>query len=406
MSGKRIGILLSLAVIAAGAVAAVSLLTGRADREEIKLLLPRPETDAIDEAHVATAQKLMNGGVRFLLAKRDGQGGWGAGRFRPAVTALVVKALVQHPSFDAKHPIVTKAVNVLMSYRHEDGGFYDQGVANYTTSIAVMALVALGDPQYKSVIDDAVKYLKGIQIRVGSKDLDGRVVTKDDPRRGGLSYGEEGRPDMCNAEMTVEAWHEGGVAVDDEAMQEVLIFLTRTQDRKESNPLAWAQEGENTGGFIYAPALKGDLTMGESKAGYAGLEGKGPRTYGSMSYAGFKSLLHAGVARDDRRVQAALDWIRTYWRLDSNPNMPHAKSLQGLYYYYHVFAKALRAWGEPVITDARQRKHNWRHELIDALAERVRDDGSWVNEASRWEEKDPVLVTTYVVLALQEAFMK
>jgi hypothetical protein len=51
--------------------------------------------------------------------------------------------------------------------------------------------------------------------------------------------------------------------------------------------------------------------------------------------------------------------------------------------------------------------YNWRHDLIEALAERVNEDGSWINEgASRWAEGNPVLVTSYSVMALQEAFKK
>jgi squalene-hopene/tetraprenyl-beta-curcumene cyclase len=83
--------------------------------------------------------------------------------------------------------------------------------------------------------------------------------------------------------------------------------------------------------------------------------------------------------------------------------MPAAKSQEGLYYYYHVFAKAMAAWGEPVITDAEGKKHNWREELIDALAQRVRKDGHWENDSAQWMEKDPILSTCYAVLALEEA---
>ena len=48
-------------------------------------------------------------------------------------------------------------------------------------------------------------------------------------------------------------------------------------------------------------------------------------------------------------------------------------------------------------------KRNWREELVAALASRQRDDGSWLNEADRWEEGRPELVTVYAVLALEEA---
>jgi hypothetical protein len=44
---------------------------------------------------------------------------------------------------------------------------------------------------------------------------------------------------------------------------------------------------------------------------------------------------------------------------------------------------------------------------VDALAERVAADGSWVNkDAKRWEEGNPVLATIYAVMALEEAMGK
>ena len=159
----------------------------------------------------------------------------------------------------------------------------------------------------------------------------------------------------------------------------------------------------NDGGFIYAPFRPGSEAGPESKALTQQVGGRtGPRSYGSMTYAGFMSMLYANVARDDPRIRAAFEWIRKHWRLDSNPNMPETQSKQGLFYYYHMFAKALRAWGHDEIADFRGEKHNWREELIEILHAQIRDDGSWVNAEERWLEGSPLLVTTYVTLALQE----
>ena len=122
-----------------------------------------------------------------------------------------------------------------------------------------------------------------------------------------------------------------------------------------------------------------------------------------MTYAGFKSMLYADVDREDARVVAALDWIREHYTLDSNPNMPNRQSHQGLFYFYHVFAKALRAWGEPTLVDADGEAHDWRAELCDKLIGLQDADGSWVNDADRWYEGNPALVTSYALLAMQAA---
>ena len=355
-----------------------------------------------------TASTLLNGGVAFLLAHRDDDGGWSmkGGAFRPALTAMGLKILLQEPTRDLADLDVKRALNVLLSYRQSDGGFYDpqQGMVSYTTSLSVMALavVAGEDESYKPMLDEAVTFLKGQQIIPGSESPDGTPVDEDDPFVGGVSYGRHGRPDLSNVGMWMQALHDAGVAADDEAMQRALAFVVRTQNRSESNEAAFAAEGENDGGFVYAPASAGDRSVAESKAG-PGPGGVGLRSYGSMTYVGFKSLIYAGLNREDPRVVAAFNWIRRYWRLDSNPNMPAVRSLQGLYYYYHAFAKALRVWGQVVVIDPEGVEHNWREELIDALAERVSEDGSWTNDADRWFEGDAVLVTCYVILTLQEA---
>ena len=63
------------------------------------------------------------------------------------------------------------------------------------------------------------------------------------------------------------------------------------------------------------------------------------RSYGSMTYAGFKSLIYAGLTEQDPRVQAAYNWLRTHYTFDRNPGVGQ----QGLFYYYLAMARALRA---------------------------------------------------------------
>ena len=126
------------------------------------------------------------------------------------------------------------------------------------------------------------------------------------------------------------------------------------------------------------------------------MENGGLRSYGSMTYAGLKSMIFAGVGPEDPRVKAAVQWIRKHYGLDTNPGL----GAQGLYYYYHTFAKALDATGQQVFEDNQGIQHNWRAELVDALAARQHSDGSWVNPHNRWLEGDVNLVTGYALLSL------
>jgi squalene-hopene/tetraprenyl-beta-curcumene cyclase len=115
-----------------------------------------------------------------------------------------------------------------------------------------------------------------------------------------------------------------------------------------------------------------------------------------MTYAGLKSMIFAGLKADDPRVKAAVEWARQHYSLSENPGLGSA----GLYYYYHLFGKALAALGQAELVDAKNAKHPWRSELVTELAKRQQADGSWVNEDSRWMEGDPNLVTGYALLTL------
>ncbi len=316
------------------------------------------------------------------------------GRSDPAITAMVSKCFIQHKAHGPSDPLVEKALALVLTFKQEDGGIYADGLGlrNYYTSIALMALAAADNEKYKPHITKAQDFLKKLQWD-GVEDID-----EDNPWYGGAGYGRNKRPDLSNTQMMIEALKQSGLASTDPTYKKALKFIQRCQNLSASNDQAFAR-GSNDGGFVYTPA-----GGGESKAGTVVLEGKPRlRSYGSMTYAGFKSYLYADLDRKDPRVQSALKWIQEHYTLDHNPNMPDAQSMQGLYYYYHVFARALRAWGEPVITDGSGQGHRWREDLCRKLISLQNKDGSWVNTADRWYEGNPMLVTAYAVLAMQTA---
>ena len=55
--------------------------------------------------------------------------------------------------------------------------------------------------------------------------------------------------------------------------------------------------------------------------------------------------------------------------------------------------------GVDEVVDAAGVHHDWRADLIAALAKRQRPDGSWSNE-KHWLETDPNLVTGYALMAV------
>ena len=65
--------------------------------------------------------------------------------------------------------------------------------------------------------------------------------------------------------------------------------------------------------------------------------------------------------------------------------------------------RALCAAGVDAIPQASGGNLAWREALIKKVTSLQKADGSWVNENNRWWENDPVLVTSYSVLALEFA---
>jgi squalene-hopene/tetraprenyl-beta-curcumene cyclase len=340
-------------------------------------------------------QQSIDKGLAFLKTKQLPDGGWANEKQPPAITALVLKAFAQDPRTGAKADFVKKGYDRLLQFQVESGGIYKDAIANYNTAISVSALAAANDPAYKPQLDKAIAFLKGLQWTSGVVGPKGESTADPDKAmwEGGWGYGNNGRPDFSNTQMALDALHDAGIPSTDPAYQRALTFITRTQNRSESNDQAFSG---NDGGFFYTPARGG-----ESMAGLISLDSgkKEPRSYGSMTYAGLKSFIYAGLTKDDPRVTAAVEWLKKNWTLDENPGMAlgdPAKAKHGLYYYYHTMARALHAYGDPNAFS-----NDWRVALGDKITSLQKEDGSWVG-VERWMEDNPVIVTSYSVLALQE----
>jgi hypothetical protein len=233
----------------------------------------------------------------------------------------------------------------------------------------------------------------------------------DHPYYGGNSYGDEERPDLSNVQMALEALAASGLEKDNPAYKRALVFLSRCQNRSESNDMQVATDegvivSGNDGGGIYAP--------GNSKAGTIELpDGKKvARSYGSMSYALLKSFVFAGLPKDDPRMKACWEWLKKHYTLDVNPGFESLREpsapYQGLFYYFHTMAVALDLYGEETIVDPQGKSHSWRKELCGRLVGlQSKTDGSWKNEnSSRWWESNPLLASSYAMVSLDAAMPK
>ena len=175
------------------------------------------------------------------------------------------------------------------------------------------------------------------------------------------------RPDLSNTAFMVDALKEAGNGPDDEAMKKALVFVSRCQNLESEYNTTPAAAKNPDGGFYYTPA-----DGGESEAGK--LPNGGLRSYASMTYSGLKSMIYCGVKADDPRVKAATKWIQENYDLKTNPGI----GPDGLYYYYHVFAKALAAIGSDTLArrqgrEARLAERTRRGTGLQAASQRFLD---------------------------------
>ena len=331
----------------------------------------------------------------WLRAQQNADGSFGKDTLHPALSALPLVAFqrepVARPGTDA---LLAKGYAYLRGFAQPDGGIYskENGLANYNTSVCLLALAGANEPKDLDLLVKARAYVVGQQAS-------GMAKPETD---GGIGYGsvgaspKRGHPDLDNTVVALEALRATRHLVADKPgakdlnWNAAIEFVARCQNLP-SNKQPWASgDPDNKGGFIYYP--------GSSNAGEVTLEGGGKalRSYGSMSYAGLLSFIYADVKKDDPRVTAAVEWLNRHYTLDENPGLEKA----GYYYYLHLMAKGLTAAGITEITVA-GKKTDWRRALAERLMKLQQPDGSWINETPRWKENNNVLVTTYCALTLE-----
>lgn len=334
-------------------------------------------------------------GLQWLERQQNAQGWWSQPE-HPALTGLVLESFMGQPGgeYRAQWPsFIDKGYAYLLQCRQPDGGIYVKDLANYNTSVSLMALVLANKPENTEYIRAARNYIVGLQ------DPD---TPETGDMAGGVGYGGRYKhSDLSNTTFALESLYYSRYLLSDMTKttntkelnwDAALKFVQRCQNLPGSNDLDWASDDPaNKGGFVYFP--------GNSKAEEMQLpDGKvAIRSYGSISYAGLLSFIYADLEKNDPRVLAAYDWLVNNYTLEENPGM----GPQGLFYYYHMMAKALAIYGVDELTLSNGKRVNWRKDLALRLLNLQSADGSWVNENGRWWEKDPVLVTSYALLSLE-----
>jgi squalene-hopene/tetraprenyl-beta-curcumene cyclase len=380
------------------ALALVVCLVPSAFAAEAPKRSPIPVPFAQDESLRHEVQRAIDRGLAWLLTNQNSNGWWTTPD-HPAVTALPLVALNGEPSgkyLKTPPPQIQRGYAFLLASAKPDGGIYATNMANYNTSLSLLALVSAGRPEYDAAARKARAFVVGSQVDFGEK---GRL---DTPFDGGVGYGNKyAHSDLNNTLIALEALYHSKRLVADTKLadtkdldwQAAIRFLQHCQNLPGSNPESWASgDATNKGGFIYYPghSMAGGTT--NSATGRVAL-----RSYGSASYAGLLSFIYTDLKRDDARVTAVLDWLRANYTLEENPGM----GPQGLYYYLHLLTKGLTAAQVHELETQDGKRVNWRRDVALRLMNLQQNDGSWSNDNARWWEKETALTTSYSLIALE-----
>ncbi len=333
-------------------------------------------------------------GLRFLESTQNTNGWWSTAD-HPSVTALALFAGAGDPERRwSKAAVRDRGYRFLLSCVRTNGGIYVRDLANYNTSISLMACLAAEEPAYREPIAAAREFIVRTQIRPGSGSA---------AFAGGIGYSDKDgtlHADMNNTLVALEALHysrdsiarDTGKPAEDLDWKAAVGFLERCQNLPAVNRQAWVSaDPADLGGFVYDPesSKAGSVTNANGKVAL--------RSYGSISYAGLLSYIYADLKADDPRVRAVAEWLGKHASFEENPGMGQ----QGYYYYLHLMVKALTAAGMDELTDAKGHRVAWRPEVLRRLLELQKGDGSWLNASGRWWESDPNLVTAYALITLE-----
>ncbi|MCM8526472.1 MAG: terpene cyclase/mutase family protein [Lentisphaeraceae bacterium] len=366
--------------------------------------------NGLDAALLKKAEASVGKAVEYLVSKQSQNGSWGPYGGMPEFTALAATALVNSSKAEETKvkAALAKAEGYILKHANEDGSIWrksDRGYPNYSTSVSLVALYLLNKEKNKKVILKAREWLKKSQF------TEKTAASKVDA--GGIGYGKgKAVADLSNTQMALEALYvtrdiekEGAAARDIKTTLESFKmadeFLSRCQALPGTNDQKWAKSanGDDIGGFIYSPdrvKVEKDGTKSDHKV------------YGSMTYAGLKSMIYAGYMKDDKlnkedpRVKAAVDWASKNYSVDKNPGV----GTSGLFYYLQTFSKALQAYGSDSIKDGKGKEHFWRKDVLEKLISLQQAEGYWVNENGRWMENVPEMVTAFALSTVNEALAK
>lgn len=347
-------------------------------------------------------------GVDYLLSQQGADGLWHSPNYGnlkegAAISAFVVYALSNVPLADRN--AIHKAINSLAKEIRKNGYVTNPDGPDYTNYGSAMLLKAIQcDPKegYEDLVLLLERYLLDSQldspegfpednIDFGGWDLTG-YMTGSRPTTG------------TNISVTAEVL---------EALATVKNELPRTPESNDSKPETreafrkariWMNRTRNQdGGFHFHP----QSNHAGNKAGWATAEDRSrPLSYGTATADGLRLLTAIGEPTDSELVAETVAWFGDQPELDhvpgfAEPDAPGSWANGLKFYYYQSLSRSLRLFPKDV-------GQKIAKQIISQLEREQHANGSWSNQNARMREDDPLIATSFAIIALQNcrAFMR
>lgn len=348
----------------------------------------------------------------FLLACQAPDGAWRSdtyGTFQDGtgLTPLVLNALLA--AAPDREAAVGKAAAFLVAMVRPDGGIvppsYGFDFALYTAALTVTALSRLDSPDYRPARDAWLAYLRQRQLTedLGWKPEDraygGWGYSRGLPRkpRAGALIPPLTESNLSATTFALEALCAANVAADDARLARALVFVRRCQNW-DDDP-ARRDPACDDGGFFFIYDDPVRNKAGVADAGNPDRERY--RSYGSATADGLRCLACCGVPESDPRRAAACDWLRQQFRPALHPgDYAAGRELDRMAVYFYYAASLARSPAAALPVETAAGPVPMQRLLAEDLLGRQRDDASWINPAHAVREDDPIVATSFALLAL------
>jgi squalene-hopene/tetraprenyl-beta-curcumene cyclase len=327
------------------------------------------------EPRAAIREALQRGRV-WLLARQAADGSFPPEGDGPACTvALTAMALwALAASEDLADPAGAgvaagdRAARHLLAFRTEEGAIYDpeRGLRVYTTGVAARALEAWCRRHPAPELEDAWRAAELFAFRRGVPES---LVDLDHGGGSGEDLSAETARRLLDSELELAP-----------AERRALEFLGR------------------------CASSEGDRLPARARRHGWGVPGSPEEPF---AYEDVLPIVYASLRPEDDLARRAREAIRRLYTLERNPDLTQRygpggfqQDQQGYYYYLLLVGRTLAAYQRPTLTLTDGSERDWPRELSARLMALQRPDGAWSNAADRWWEGEPLLASSYALIAL------